>query len=148
MFRGHHTHAIDAKGRVSFPSRFRDQLVHVGDQRLVLTPSLFDACIHVFPLKAWETLESNVSRQNQFDPKVVLFRRRYVSAAVDCELDAQGRVLVPPQLRAHAGITKDIVWAGVLDKVELWAQERWEQETRVSPEDLSELRMLISKWEL
>ena len=97
MFRGQFTHSIDAKGRTSLPSRFRDQLVQSAESRLVLTPALFDPCIHVFPYRAWEEFEARVASMPQFDPNVVRLRRLYVSAAVDCDLDKQGRVLVPRQ---------------------------------------------------
>jgi MraZ protein len=67
---------------------------------------------------------------------------------VDCELDSQGRVLVPPQMREHAGILKEVVWAGVLEKIELWAQERWTKATEMSPQDLAELQRRMGEWGL
>jgi MraZ protein len=148
MFRGHFTHAIDAKGRTALPARFRDALAPTGDGRLVLTPALFDPCVHLYPLRAWEELEGKVARLPQFDANVVRFRRLYVSAAIDCELDAQGRVLVPPQLRQHAGLAKEVLWAGVGDKAELWDKERWEAEAGRTPEVLGELRDAMAQWVL
>ena len=65
------------------------------DLRLVVTPALFDPCLHLYPMRAWEELEAKIAALPQFDPNVVAFRRRYVSAAVECELDKQGRILVP-----------------------------------------------------
>jgi MraZ protein len=148
MFRGQYSHAIDAKGRVALPSRFRESMGSDGEVRLVLTPSISDGSIHVFPLKTWEELEAKVAKLPQFDQQVIMLRRRYVSAAVDCELDSQGRVLVPPQMREHAGILKEVVWAGVLEKIELWAQERWTKATEMSPQDLAELQRRMGEWGL
>src|SRR5258708_20307293 len=98
MFRGHFEHAIDAKGRTSLPSRFRDVLAATGDARLVLTPSPFDDCLHLFPMKAWEEFEAKIAALPQFEPNVIKLRRLYVSAAVDREADKQGPVLVPNSL--------------------------------------------------
>src|SRR5262249_26142141 len=127
MFRGHFEHAIDAKGRTSLPSRFRDVLVATGDPRLVLTPSPFDACLHLFPMPAWEAFEAKIAELPQFEPNVIKLRRLYVSAAVECEVDKQGRVLVPNSLRDHAALTKDVLWAGMGRMVELWAREKWDE---------------------
>ncbi len=148
MFRGQFTHSIDAKGRTSLPSRFRDQLVGAGESRLILTPALMDPCIHVFPMRAWEEFEAKVAALPQFDARVVRLRRLYVSAAVDCELDGQGRVLVPPQLREHASLAKEVVWAGVGNKAELWAKDRWTAATAATPEELADLQRQLSEWGL
>src|SRR5262245_52145744 len=107
MLSGHYEHAIDAKGRTSVPSRFRELIVEAGDARVVLTPALFDPCLDVYPMRAWEDLEAKIAGLPRFDAKVVQLRRRYVSAAVECEIDKQGRILVPPPLREHAGLVKE-----------------------------------------
>ena len=101
MFRGQFVHSIDAKGRISFPSRFRDGL-DAGELRLVVTPALFDPCLHVYPLKAWEAFEERVAELPSLDPHIVHFRRRYVSAAVECELDKAHRKGLERHLATHA----------------------------------------------
>jgi MraZ protein len=148
MFRGQYTHTIDAKGRVSVPSRFRDALGPSPDLRLVLAPALFAPCIDVFPMSSWEEFESRVARMPKFDPDVVRLRRLYVSAAVDCELDKQGRLLVPPQLRDHATLSKDVIWSAGGGQVELWASERWTEVNRRTPEDLDQLKRRMAEWGL
>jgi MraZ protein len=135
MFRGQFVHSIDAKGRVSLPARFRDTLIADGDARLVLTPALFEPCLHLYPMHAWEALEQKISELPSFDTNVVRFRRLYVSAAIECELDKAGRVLVPPSLRDKAALGKDVLWAGMGRTVELWSKERWDAELAMSPED-------------
>ena len=149
MFRGQFTHAIDAKGRTSLPSRFRESMGgDDGDLRLVLTPALFDPCIHVFPFASWEVFEARVAQMPQFDPNVVRLRRLYVSAAVECDLDKQGRVLVPAHLRTHAGLDREVLWAGVGNKAELWASERWESANQMAPEDWDNLKAAMAGWRL
>ncbi|MBI4703690.1 MAG: division/cell wall cluster transcriptional repressor MraZ [Deltaproteobacteria bacterium] len=143
MFRGHFEHLIDPKGRTSLPSRFRDVLP-AAERRLVVTPALFDPCIDVYPMPAWEEFEARVADLPKWDPDVVLLRRRYVSAAVECDIDRQGRVLVPPSLRAHAGLVKDVLWAGMGRTIELWARERW-QAADPGGEAASRLRAVIGE---
>src|SRR5262249_13341612 len=99
MFRGQFQHSVDAKGRISLPSRFRDAIVSGGDARFVLTPALFDPCLHLYPMRAWEEFEAKVAELPSMDPHIVRFRRLYVSAAIECDLDSASRVLVPPHLR-------------------------------------------------
>ena len=146
MFRGHFEHAIDDKGRTSLPARFRDVLAATGDARLVVTPALGDPCLDVYPVKAWEELEAKLAALNAFDAEVIEFRRFYVSAAVECELDKQGRILVPNSLREHAGLTKTVMWLGHGQKAELWSREQWEAMSRQkSAADLRELRASLGK---
>jgi transcriptional regulator MraZ len=145
MFRGQFDHAIDAKGRTSLPSRFRDVLMASGDARLVLTPSPFDPCLHLFPLRSWEELEAKIAAQPQFELNVIRLRRLYVSGAVECELDKHGRVLVPTSLRDYAQLAKDVHWAGMGRMVELWAKEKWVEANAMTAADRDELRRSLSE---
>jgi MraZ protein len=145
MFRGHFDHAIDAKGRTSLPSRFRDVLAATGDERLVLTPSPFDACLHLFPMKAWEEFEAKIAALPQFEPNVIKLRRLYVSAAVECDVDKQGRVLVPNSLRDHASLQKDVLWAGMGRMVELWAREKWDDVQAMSANERADFRRAVAE---
>jgi MraZ protein len=86
-------------------------------------------------MRSWEELEEKIASLPSFDPNIVKFRRLYVSAAVECELDKAGRVLVPPALRDHASLKKDVLWAGMGRTVELWARERWDQEISLAEAD-------------
>jgi MraZ protein len=145
MFRGQFDHAIDVKGRTSLPSRFRDALAATGDPRLVLTPSPFDPCLHLFPLKAWEELEAKIAAQPQFEPNVIRLRRLYVSAAVECEVDKHGRVLVPTSLREHARLVKDALCAGMGRMVELWAKEKWVEACAMTAAEQGDFRRALSE---
>jgi MraZ protein len=147
MFRGQFEHAIDAKGRTSFPSRFRDVLAGT-DLRLVLTRAVFDRCLHLYPLRGWEELEAKIAEMPQFDPHAVAFRRMYLSAAIECELDKQGRILVPPSLREHAELQKDVVWAGMGRTAELWSKERWHAAHAMSEAELSSFKTAMEQFRL
>jgi MraZ protein len=145
MFRGHFEHAIDAKGRTSLPARFRDVLAATGDARIILTKSPFDACLHLVPMKGWEEIEAKIAAQPQFDEHVIRLRRLYISAAVECEIDKQGRILVPNALRDYASLSKDVLWAGMVNMVELWSREKWDETQKMTPVELVEFRRVVSE---
>lgn len=147
MFRGQFEHAIDAKGRTSLPARYRDVLVASGDPRLVVTRSLDrkNPCLHVFPMKDWEALEARIAALPELDPHATMLRRVYVSAAVDCDLDAHGRILVPTSLREFAGLHKNVLWAGGGRKAELWSKERWAEVMAMTDEQEAEFLRAVSE---
>jgi MraZ protein len=125
VFRGRYEHAIDAKGRTSLPSRFREVLSACGDPRLVITTGL-DPCLVAYPMTEWLAFEDRLSRLPSFDPNVAMLRRIYVSGAVECELDKLGRLLIPAPLRKHAHLHREALWAGMGRHVELWSKERFD----------------------
>jgi MraZ protein len=145
MFRGQFSHSVDAKGRVSLPARFRDVLVADGDARFVLTPAVFDPCLHLYPMKAWEEFERKVSELPSLDATAIRFRRLYVSAAVECELDGSGRVLVPPQLRERIKLEKDALWAGMGRTLELWAKSSWDAALTMTSEEADSFRAALEQ---
>jgi MraZ protein len=122
VFRGTYEHAIDAKGRTSFPSKFRELLSPEDCPQLVLTTSL-DACVVAYPLRAWNEFQERLMKLPQFNKAVSDLRRIYISNAADGELDSVGRLLIPPMLREYAHLKRDAVWAGNGTFVELWDKE-------------------------
>lgn len=150
MFRGQFTHSVDAKGRISLPARFRELLLATGDPRFVLTPAPFDPCLHLYPMRAWEEFERRVSELPRLDPNIVRFRRMYVSAAVECELDKAGRVLVPPALRARAHLEKEqeAVWAGMGELLELWAKDHLDGALTMTADQEAALRAAMEQIKL
>jgi MraZ protein len=145
MFRGQFTHSVDAKGRVSLPARFRDVLLADGDARFVLTPAVFDPCLHLYPMKAWEEFERKVSELPSLDGTAIRFRRLYVSAAVECELDGSGRVLVPEHLRHKMQLEKDALWAGMGRTLELWAKSSWDAALTMTSEEAASFRAALEQ---
>jgi MraZ protein len=141
MWQGQWEHAIDAKGRTSVPSRFRDALDAPNKEALVITSGL-EPCLVAYPLSEWRAFEEKLSKLPRFDTHVVKLRRIYVSAAVETQIDSQGRVLIPPTLRAYAALEKDVLWAGMGRYAELWSKERW---TRITETTEDERRALAGK---
>lgn len=124
MFRGVFEHQIDAKGRTSFPAKLRDTLVGAYDERLILTTAL-DPCLHAYPVREWESLEAALAKRNPMEPGVKTLMRLYVAQAQEVTIDKLGRLLVPPTLRDHAGLHKEVVWAGMVKVIELWSKDGW-----------------------
>ncbi len=120
MFKGEFKHTIDEKGRLIIPSRFRELL---GDE-CVLTKGL-DGCLSIYPIKAWEAFEDKLRKLPMTDKNARTFTRFFVAGACACELDKQGRILVPSTLREFAGLDKDVVLTGYLDRIEIWSKEAW-----------------------
>jgi MraZ protein len=126
VFRGQYEHAIDGKGRTSLPSRFREVLRSRGESQLVLTTGL-DLCLMAYPLREWDAFEQRLARLPQFDEMVAIVRRVCVSGAVECEIDRQGRILIAASLRQHAGLKREVIWAGMGRNLELWSKGRFEK---------------------
>lgn len=143
MFRGQFQHSIDAKGRISLPARFRDALSASGDPRFVLTGALFDRCLHLYPMRAWEELEQKIADLPSMDPNVVRFRRLYISAACECEADKAGRVLIPSAMREKIRLEKDALWAGMGRHLELWATTEWEAALSLTPEQEESFKQAV-----
>jgi len=149
MFRGQFTHSVDAKGRISLPARFRDVLVGDHNAGFVIAPAVFDPCLHVWPMKTWEAFEQEVSKLPSMDPHAVRFRRLYVSAAVECELDKAGRVLVPPHLREKAQLDKsEALWAGMGRNLELWSRARWDAALELPPSEMDSFRLAVEQFKV
>lgn len=125
MLLGEYLHNLDAKGRLIIPARLRDGL---GD-RFVVTKGL-DGCLFVYPLSEWAALEQNLRSLPLTRSNARSFVRLLFSGAIECELDGQGRILLPPNLRDHAGLEKSVYLIGVSNRVEIWDQENWEQYSR------------------
>ena len=144
MFRGVFEHQIDAKGRTSLPAKLRETLVGTYDERLIVTTAL-DACLHAYPVREWEQLEASLAKRNPMEPGVKTLMRLYVASAQECPLDKLGRILIPPTLRGHAGLEKDVVWAGMVKVIELWSKEGWlkaQQEARAEADSADVMRVL------
>ncbi len=124
MFRGRYQHQIDVKGRLSVPSRFRDALSAGVGELLMVTN--FDQCLWAYTQSEWHELEKKVALAPQFSEEVKAFQRVFISAACECPIDRQGRILIPPSLREYAGIIRDVTIVGMTKRFEIWARERWD----------------------
>ena len=135
MFRGQFEHAIDEKGRLSIPAKFREALRK--EKTLVLTSS--DAYLTAYPLKEWRALEDRLRANPKFKREQRDFLRFVYSSAEDVAMDSQGRILVPQGLRQRAGIMREVVIIGMMDTIEIWNKGRWGAKvaSAPSPEELS-----------
>lgn len=138
MFRGQYEHTIDPKGRVSIPSKFREVLAAKGDGRLVITH--FDNHLMAYPFDEWRMFEEKMAALPSTNDEVASFIRYLVAGAVDCEVDKQGRVLIPPPLRDSGGLTSDVVLAGALKKFEVWDKVRWYDERKKTLENFGSIK--------
>lgn len=120
MFMGEYNHTIDVKGRVFVPSKFREQL---GDT-FVVTQGL-DGCLFVYSNEEWERFVEGL-KTLPGNKEARQLQRYFMAGAISCEVDKQGRILIPLKLRESAGLDKDVVFVGVLGKIEIWSKERWE----------------------
>jgi MraZ protein len=133
-FTGTYRHTIDTKGRLIVPSRLRDQL----DRDQVVLTVWPDGCISMWSGQGWDTLQSKLLAQRQSSPEARKTVRLIASMAHTDEVDRQGRITVPQNLRDHAAITRDVVVTGALDHGEIWSPERWD-DARTSDADLGGL---------
>jgi MraZ protein len=122
MFMGEYNHTIDAKGRLIIPVRFREGL---GDV-FVMTKGL-DGCLFIFPMDEWEAFEKKLRALPLTSKNARTFSRFFVSGATECELDKQGRILVPQTLREFACLDKEVVLAGNLSRIEVWSKKKWSE---------------------
>jgi MraZ protein len=137
MFRGSYEHTIDSKGRVSVPSKFRDIIAERFDGRLVLAMD-YDKCLTVYPLEEWEKLEEKIKTLSMMKQEVKDFRRFLLSSATECELDKQGRILIPLAHREHSGIKKSVILVGIIEKIEIWDAKAWEARNNQSGDKIGE----------
>ena len=145
MFRGRFEHTVTNTGRVSIPSKFREVCREkYGEESFIITN--FDRCLVAYPLKEWNEIERKISNLPQFNEEVVSFSRYLMGGAVDCQIDTQGRVLLPNSLRTYANIKKDVVMVGMLKKIEIWSKEIWDKEESVKAyEQFKKSREILSE---
>ena len=125
MFRGRHTHSLDAKGRVSIPAAYREELQPAPEQVPFLTAH--QECLRIYSAEAWIPYEEKLLAEAAIDPDAQDLARLVISSVEEAPIDKQGRILVPQYLREHAGLGKDVVFAGVGPTVELWDTARFRQ---------------------
>lgn len=134
MFMGEYSHSIDEKGRLIIPSKFRDEL----GETFVLTRGL-DGCLYVYPQPEWNKLEAKLRALPLTNKNARTITRFLVSGAAACELDRQGRISVPQALREYAGLTKEVVLTGSIERIEIWDKAKWTENSRY--EDMESIEL-------
>ena len=134
MFLGRYTHNVDSKGRLAIPARFRDAL----GSEIVITRGI-DRCLAIYPMETWAPLAEKVSSLSISDPDARNFRRMVFAEAAYLDVDRQGRILIPSDLRSYSEIDREAVVVGVHSYVELWNTDRWMAQSRVMDEEGSSI---------
>ena len=132
MFMGKYNHTIDAKGRLIIPAKFREQL---GEAFVITNGN--DGCLNIYTEEDWETFLEKLQLLPTSNGDIRKIRRMLVTQAETVELDKQGRILVPTALRERAGLNKDVVLAGNIEKIEVWDKDRWEAE--IASDDIDDI---------
>lgn len=141
MFYGEYQHSVDAKGRVIVPSKFRDGL----GEKFIVTKGL-DNCLFAYSAEEWSNLETKLKSLPFTDKDVRAFVRFFFAGATECEVDKQGRILIPQNLREYSGLEKDIYVIGVSTRVEIWDKTKWENysgDENMSAESIAEKMAML-----
>lgn len=134
MLTGEFNHSIDVKGRLIIPSKFREIL----GEDFVITKGL-DGCLFVYPQEEWKTFENKLRTLPLTNKDARTFTRFFLGSAVDGGLDKQGRVLISSALRNFAGLDKEVVLVGVLDRIEIWDKAKWDEKNAAVEEDMDDI---------
>ena len=133
MFLGEYQHTIDAKGRLAVPAKFRGRL----ERGAVLVRGI-ELCLYVFPLETWEAKARELDDANLDPRQRRMIERRFFGTAQECELDAQGRIVVPAPFRRYAELAGETTVLGARHRFEIWSTARWEAyQVEMANEDLT-----------
>ena len=128
-------HSVDAKGRVFIPAKWRDDL---GDTVIITRDMMGNAdsrCLYGMPVELWNDILERFKKVAVSDVKAQNAMRRLFANACECELDKQGRILVPQTLREFAGLEKDVVLTGNINRIEIWSKEKWNENSNYDDMD-------------
>ena len=144
MFIGEYLHSIDNKKRLAIPSRFRKEL----GEKSILTRGL-DNCLFLYPVQEWDKFSEKLGQLSMGQTNTRSFARLMLSGAIEVEFDNLGRILIPDYLKTYSDLKKKIIVAGVLNRLEIWDQEKWdnykkeiEKNTDAIAEKLGELGLI------
>lgn len=121
MFKGEYNHTVDEKGRLIIPNKLREEL----GNSFVVTKGL-DGCLSAYAAKDWNEMTEKIKTLHYTNPKARKLTAFMVGGACDAELDKQGRILLPQNLRTFAGLDKDVVLVGMVNRVDIWSKEKWD----------------------
>jgi MraZ protein len=141
LFYGEFQHTIDPKGRMFIPSPFREEL----GEKFIVTKGL-DECLFIYSKSEWINLEEKLKSLPLASKDARAFTRFFFSSASECEIDKQGRILIPQNLRTYAGLEKEIYVLGVSTRVEIWNKAKWEsynEDDSLKPESIEEKMSML-----
>ena len=123
MFVGKHNNSIDSKNRLIVPARFREEL----RGKCIIAKAL-DKCLTIYTMEEWKKFVDKLDELPTSNPNSRRVKRHFHSSAAECDIDKQGRLTIPQELREYAGITKDLITVGSNRTIEVWSREYWEAE--------------------
>ena len=126
FFRGINSINMDAKGRMAIPKRYREAIDEASDGQLIATIDLHSPCLLIYTIDEWEVIERKLMSLPNMDPQSRMVQRLLLGHASEIEVDSQGRVLLPPLLRDHAKLEKNLILLGQGNKFELWSKQAWD----------------------
>jgi len=136
MFIGEYQHSLDSKNRITMPSKFREEL----GESFVMTKGM-DDCLFIYSMNEWKIVEDKLKSLPMTSKDARAFVRFFFAGASECEIDKQGRVLIPTNLKDYAKIEKDTVVIGVSTRIEIWSLDEWNRfnnDANISYEDVAE----------
>lgn len=126
MFVGEYSHGLDEKGRMIMPAPYRRVLEEKGIKKVIITCGVGN-CLVVYPPDEWLRLLEKIKDIPTAKKEVRNFIRKFCADAMECSIDEQGRLNIPPRLRKLANLTKEIVIIGLIEKMEIWDKDLWAQ---------------------
>ena len=138
MFIGEYHYSLDKKGRLNIPAKVRGILSEKYEEELIISRGL-DNCLFLYPLEEWHAFSQKVKSLPLSKGEARSFSRFLFSGASECKLDRQGRVSIPLPLRNYADLNTKVVVIGVLNRIEIWSEERWEKYTKESGKSFEEV---------
>jgi MraZ protein len=140
MFIGEYSHSIDLKKRLAVPSKFRAELKN----KVVITRGL-DKCLFIYPVKVWTELANKLGTMPVGESNTRSFVRLMLAGAVDVEVDGQGRILVPDYLKKYAGLAKNVIIAGLYNRLEIWDEKKWNEYKNKAEKNTDEIAEQLGK---
>lgn len=151
MFRGVNQLNLDTKGRLTFPTRYRERLQSRSEGEVIVTVDPSDPCLLVYDLSEWEVIERKLVAMPNVNKAVRRLQRILIGYASECTMDSNGRIVVQPTLREFAGLEKKVVLVGQGKKFELWDEVKWNEQRDVwlaEPSDESDMSAQLEELSL
>ncbi len=143
-FRGRFDHTLDNKGRVSVPAGFRMEIQKLGGERPPILTRGKDHLL-LYPAETWDAIEKKLASKSSLLPNVQKYQRFLIGGCTECPVDSQGRITIPANLREHADLQGKVTLAGVLDKIEIWNQDRFDSAQALTLDRIEEIQMAVDE---
>jgi len=127
MFQGTFKHNLDAKGRLAIPNKIRQQIEKIEDKEILVVTQGLEDCLLAYPKNEWQKMLEKSKDLALLEDGARDYIRLIIGPATDCSLDKMGRIRIPPNLRDYAGIDKEVIILGAMEKIEIWSKSNHEQ---------------------